>query len=310
MVEKNILPKGGSDIMLDGLQKNVDLSKYNINIIQSRCMIDYIDQDKINVLWQHIGIDQPFVQGIKDKYFQRSVDAFVYVSHWQMEKYRYIHQIPLRNAYVIKNAINKIEYKKRIKKNKLKIIFTAPADRGLSVMLDAFLMLNRDDVELDVYSSNEIYGSDYVNHIGDKFDYLFNRAKEMKNVNYIGYVSNEEMKKVFQEANIWAYPAIVEETSCLSMIEAGAAGCLMVVNGIGALTETGADFAKYSIIKPDYDELVEAYANFLNEQIDIYWNQSTQDDLKEQSDYYNKHYSWEVRKLEWELLFEKLQQNN
>lgn len=310
IVKENIMPRGGSDLVLEGLERNIDLDKYNINIIQSRCMSQYVEDDKINVLWQHINVQQPYVQGIKDKFFRRMIDAFVYVSHWQQEKYRFVHQIPLENAYVIKNAIDPIEYIPRVKSDKLKIIFNAAPDRGLNVMLDAFALLNRDDIELDVYSSNEIYGSDFVEYVGTQYDHMFEAAKNMNNVNYFGYATNKEIRSALQSSNIWAYPCIVEETSCLSMIEAASAGCRMIVTNVGALPETGSEFAVYSVIQPEYEDLVKRFAKDLNDTIDTYWSDSVQNNLKIQSDFYNSNYSWENRIVEWEKLFESLQPIN
>lgn len=301
----NIDPLGGEDIMLANLAKYVDLEKYNVNIINSKCRKELIDLDKRNILWQHVPANQQAVMGIRDKYFNRMLDAYVYVSHWQHEKFRYIHQIPLENAYVIKNAIDSIEFIEK-PKDKIKLIYTSMPYRGLTILLDAFEALNRDDVDLDVYSSTTIYGKEYVEYEGDKYDELFERAKNMKNVNYMGYAPHEDVIKALQEAHIFAYPCIFEETACLSMIEAGAAGCNLVVTNVGGLPETGSVYANLVPIQADEDLLVKNYAEALNETIDNYWSESNQELLKEQSNFYNKHYGWETRKHEWIKLLESL----
>lgn len=298
-------PKGGEDIMLSQLAKYVDLDKYNVNIINSKCRKELIDLDKRNILWQHVPADQQAVQGIRDKYFNRMVDAYVYVSHWQHEKFRYIHQIPLENAYVIKNSIEPIEFIKK-PKDKIKLIFTSMPYRGLDILLKAFEVLNRNDVELDVYSSTEIYGKEYVEHEGDKYEDMFERARNMKNVNYMGYAPHEDIIKAFQSAHIFAYPCIFEETACLSMIEAGAAGCNLVTTNIGGLPETGSIFAKLVPIQADEEILINNFAKALNETIDNYWSESNQKFIKEQSDFYNKHYDWNIRKDEWIKLLDSL----
>ena len=298
-------PLGGEDIMLDKLGKYVDLDKYNVNIINSKCRKDLIDLDKRNILWQHVPATQPVVQGIKDKYFNRMVDAYVYVSHWQHEKFRYIHQIPLENAYVIKNAIETIPFIEK-PKDKIKLIYTSMPYRGLDIILDAFEMLNRNDIELDVYSSTQIYGKEYVEHEGDKYEEMFERARNMKNVNYMGYAPHEEIIKAFQSAHIFAYPCIFEETACLSMIEAGAAGCNLVVTNIGGLPETGSVYANLVPIQAEEKLIVEHYAKALNETIDNYWSDENQALIREQSNFYNTHYNWNVRKNEWIKLLESL----
>lgn len=301
----NTNPLGGEDIMLATLAKYVDLEKYNVNIINSKCRKELIDLDKRNILWQHVPADQQAVMGIRDKYFNRMVDAYVYVSHWQHEKFRYIHQIPLDNAYVIKNAIEPIEAVEK-PKGKIKLIYTSMPYRGLSALLDAFESLNRNDIELDVYSSNTIYGKDYVEHVGDTYDALFERAKNMKGVNYKGYAPHEDIIKALQEAHIFAYPCIFEETACLSMIEAGAAGCNLVTTNVGGLPETGSMFANLVPIQAEEGLLVKNYADALNLTIDNFWSDENQALLKEQSAFYNKHYSWETRKDEWIALLDSL----
>ena len=120
-LDKIIPPKGGTDIMFDGLRKHVDIDSYNVNIINSRCTEDQINSDKINILWQHLNYNEPLTQGMMNKFFTRAIDAFVYISHWQHEKFRYVYHIPVDNAYVIKNAIEPIEYIERPKGEKIKL---------------------------------------------------------------------------------------------------------------------------------------------------------------------------------------------
>lgn len=297
--QNKIPPRGGSDLMLEGLKRHVNLD--GINIIQSVCQETLIDLDKKNILWQHLPADQLYVQGIRDKYFQRQLDATVMVSHWQHEKYRWIHQIPLENVVVIKNAIEPIEYMLR-NNDKIKIIFSAPPYRGLDVMLKSFQSLNRDDIELDVYSSTILYGTDYVNYEGDKYEYLFQAARDMKNVNYIGYVPHDEMISAFQHADIFAYPCVFEETSCLSMIEAGAAGCKLISTNIGALPETGSEFTTLVPVQAELTQLVQSFAYELNKVID---NIKTFNG-KKQSEFYNTFYGWDTRKKEWDNLINRL----
>ena len=297
-----IPPRGGADIMIEGLNKHVGIPE-NVNVINSVCNESVIDADKKNLLWQHIPADQEVVAGMRDKYFTRMIDAYVYVSHWQHEKFRYIHQVPLNNAIVIKNAIEPIEFVERPVGNKIKLIHTSVPYRGLEILLDTMEALNRDDIELDVYSSTIIYGSDYAKFEGGKYEPILNRARKMKGVNLIGYTPNEEVRKALQEAHIFAYPCIFEETACLSMIEAGAAGCKLVTTNIGGLPETGSEWATLVPIQASREELVMSYASVLNDAID---SCKTFKGDEEQSEFYNTNYSWDKRGPEWERLFNVL----
>jgi glycosyltransferase involved in cell wall biosynthesis len=301
------LPMGGTEILREGLYKHTNVADYdNINLLL--CTPDYgkIRFTKKNILWQHLSYSDQSLAPMKDPSFMKSIQASVYVSNWQIEKFRYLFQIPVENSYVIKNAIEPIEFIEKPKDGKLKLIYTSTPFRGLGILLDVFENLNRDDIELDVYSSTQVYGTGYQNYHAGIWDDLFDRAKAMKGVNYMGYAPNKDIHKALQQAHIFAYPSIFEETCCLAMVEAGAAGCDMVTTNIGALYETGSEYAKMIPIKSTERDIVESYSKALVETIDNYWDRSNQDRLKEQSDFYNKYYNWERRAKEWNRFFEEV----
>lgn len=306
--DKAVKPaKGGSELLRDGLYKHTKIAEYeNINLLLSTPNINNVRFTKKNLLWQHLNYIDESLAPLRDNSFIKTIDSFVYVSHWQYEKFRYLFQVPTHNAHVIKNAIEPIEFIQKSKEGKLKLIYASTPFRGLDVLLDAFEILNRDDVELDVYSSTLMYGSGYQAAYANLYENLFNRAKSMKNVNYHAYAENNVIRKAMQDAHILAYPSIFEETSCLVMIEAGAAGCDMVTTNLGALLETGSEYAKMIPVQSDKEVLVVKYAKALNEAIDNYWDKGNQEKLKEQSDFYNQNYSWELRAKEWNSLFEQL----
>lgn len=299
--------KGGTELLKEGLEKHTNFKEYdNINLLISTPNQDKVRYTKKNALWQHLNYIDESLAPMKDPAFMKAINATVYVSHWQLEKFRYLFQVPLHNAYVIRNAIEPIEFKPKSKDGKLKLIYTSTPFRGLSILLDVFQMLDRDDIELEVYSSTAIYSSGYQAAYGDLYKDLFDRAKSMKNVNYHGYADNKDIHKALQEAHILAYPSIFEETACLAMIEAGAAGCSLVTTDLGALPETGSMYANMMTIKSDEKDIKVAYAQHLNQAINDYWDKSNQEMLKEQSDFYNKFYSWERRAKEWNKFFEEI----
>jgi len=297
-------PRGGSDIMEQGLRKRINLDEYNANLILSRCTEDQIVDGKINVLWQHLNYNEPLTQGMTNKFFTRSIDAFVYVSHWQHEKFRYVYHIPVDNAYVIKNAIEPLQYIPRQKNEKIRLIYTSAPFRGLDILLDAFDLLKRDDIELHIYSSTIVYGSDYHTAHGSMYQPLFERAANTPGVIYHGYAPNDEVVKALQQAHIFAYPSMFEETCCLAMIEAGAAGCRLVGQNLGALAETGAEYATLVPIRIDTKKIAEKYAAALNEAIDGYWD--AQPLLVKQSEYFNSFYSWERITKQWKTMLEEI----
>lgn len=293
-------PKGGSELLFQNLQKYLGLEELSkINLVLSVCNQNFLSKDKPNILWQHLSYDQENVQGMLTDNFTQNVNQFVYVSNWQFERFQEYFNAPISNAQVIHNAIEPIDYIEK-PKNKLKLIYTSTPWRGLEVLLEAFKLLNRDDIELDVYSSTVIYGKHFM---PNAYDYLFNRCRATKGINYKGYATNKAVRKAVQSAHIFAYPSIFEETSCLSAIEAGAAGCKLVITDYGALKETCENYATYVQYQDNRKDLIHSYAEVLNQEIDNYWNNA---EFKQQSDYFNNRYSWVSRKDDWNNLIENI----
>lgn len=297
---------GGTELLRAGLSKFTTIDERDINVILCNADYSQVKFSKKNILWQHNNYSDDSVAGMSDKSFMKAIDATVYVSHWQYEKFRYLFQVPTENAFVIRNAIEPIEFKEK-PKDKLKLIYTSTPFRGLELLLDSFEALGRDDIELDVYSSSLVYGTGYQKHTAGQFDALFERAANTKGVNYHGYAENADVKKALQEAHIFAYPSVFEETACLSMIEAGAAGLSLVTTDLGALPETGSMYANMMPVQADGKVLTDNYTKLLSHSIDTYWDKAVQDNLKEQSDFFNKYYNWETRAKQWEQLFDSLE---
>ena len=303
MTDKKLPPMGGTDIMFNRLNSAFDLPSIGVNMIKSVCSEDLLQDDVKNMLWQHLSYDQEFVAGMKNKFFVSAIDAFVYVSHWQYEKFRYMHNTPLDKSFVIRNAIDEIGYKKKSTSDKIRLVYASAPFRGLNLLLDSISLLNRDDFELHIYSSALMYGTDWAELFGNEFDHLFEVAGNMKNVTVHGYQKNETVVDAMKDAHIFAYPSVFEETSCLSMIEAGAAGCRLVTTNIGALPETGCGFNWMVEPRTDHKQMLIEYTSRLSEAIDearLGYNGARQ------SEHFNSVYSWETQKQNWEKLFNKL----
>ena len=238
---------------------------------------------------------------MQDRKFVDSIDYFIYVSHWQYNRFREIYKIPEYKSFVIKNATHAFDTVEKQKDNKIKLLYTSTPWRGLAVLIKSIEILNktREDFEVDIYSSTKIYGSKFDENEKDKFEVLFDKCKNTPNVNYLGYADNDSVRAAVQRAHIYAYPSIFEETSCLAVIEAMSAGCHVVTTNYGALPETCGEFATMIEFDSSGQNLIERYAETLNSVIDNYKNNLYKDDLEMQIKYYNKNYSWETRIQEW-----------
>lgn len=298
-------PLGGTQILFKTLLSKLgDYDMSEINLILTTTDEKLLKKDKINILWIHIPPGMEGLENLCNRSYLDRISYFVFVSHWQYEKFRYFYKIPEYKSLVIRNATDPIERVKRDKK--IKLIYTSRPGSGLNILLDAFERISREDVELDIYSSNIIYGEEYAKHADDFYAPLLKRAKTTLNVNYCGYAPNVDIKIALQKAHIFAYPSTQEETSCLAAIEAAMAGLDIVTTNFGALYETLGPWAKFVCYDSNLKNLTLKYAHALNLAIDNYWLESTQTRLHEQSIHFHKFWSWEQRTPEWKNFLSQL----
>ena len=294
---------GGSENQLRMLLKKLpDESFKNINLILNNAQHELIDKDKINVLWMHHFINQEESKNLGSKDFVDKLDWIVFNSNWNFEKYVYQYKVPENKSVVIKNAIEEIDFVEK-PKNKISLIYHTTPWRGLANLLNIFKKLNLEDVELNVCSSVTIYGEKFNNVLGKEYEKLFEECKNTKNVNYLGYIENNKVLELLKKMHIFAYPSIWHETSCVSAIEAMAAGCEVVTTNLAALYETCAPFGTFVNFDRNIQNLEKRYAKILINSIKNYWSEKNQYKLKLQNETINSTYSWKVRSLEWENFF-------
>lgn len=167
----------------------------------------------------------------------KTFDHFVFVSNWQRETYIQAFGIPYMKTSVIPNAIEK-EYVQRLKdKSTINFIYHTTPHRGLELLYPIFSKLaeKHDDIHLDVFSSFEIYG---WKERDKQYTELFELLKSHPKITYHGTKSNEEVLCALDNTDIFLYPCIWKETSCIAMLEAIKSGCMVVHPNLGALCET------------------------------------------------------------------------
>jgi UDP-glucose:(glucosyl)LPS alpha-1,2-glucosyltransferase len=295
-------PLGGTELQYALLHKYVD--KKLLNNFQITTSVPEkipLAKDKINILWEQNSYDQPNIQPwMKDPSNHSKYDWYVFNSHWCAEKYRMFFKLPADKCTVIKNAIEHFPERKVYKKgDPIKLIFHPTPWRGLNVMLGAMQLIKNKNVTLDVYSSTEVYGTSFKKANDKIYQPLYKQAKKLPNVNYIGYKSNQQIVKNITQYQIFAYPNIWEETSCISAIEAMAAGLHMVTTNYGALYETCSEWPVYVQYSDNYKRLAEAFAYAIDSLTSFLHEDGCQNHLQSQANFYKKFYDWQGRKEDW-----------
>jgi len=298
---------GGSENQFRLLLKYVPEDMFKgINLILNNTDPKLIDPERKNILWLHHFVNMSEVQNIKSKDYFNKIDYFVFNSHWNYEKYRYKFNIPESQSVVLPNAIEEINNKKK-PTDKINLIYHTTPWRGLEVLLNVFERLNLKNVNLNVCSSTIIYGKFFFEISDKKYEKIYQRCKAMKNVNYLGYQKHEELIKLLQKTHIFSYPSCWIETSCISAIEAMAAGCQVVTSNLGALYETCSPFARLVHFNQNLNIFEKSYEQELSNSIKHYWSTENQKKLINQSQAINENYNWKNRSQEWIEFLKKFQ---
>lgn len=306
--------KGGTEIIKYGLQDRLPqelLSKFQI--VTDR--FEELDEIKIRLYWCHLDTEQseqslaylgykdikPLANGGWNKFHK-----IVFVSYTQMENWIREYNIPRSHCTVMKHALEPIEYQEK-PKNKIILVHHSNPQRGLSLLVDVFERLSEEynNIELKVHSSWKIYGRNDWQEEYEKSD-LYQKLEKNPKIHNIGYLPNEELKKSLASSHIFAYPNIMVETFCLSLLEAMSAGLLCIHPNYGCLPETASNWT----MMYDYHEKIpnheEKFYEVLKNAIEIVNQKETQEHLKKQKEYIDYLFNWDKRTQDWINLLESL----
>ena len=231
---------GGTELLAERLVKGSKKELFkNTNIIFSRPdLYEQYFASGINIFnFQDLPNDRMYKNFFESELVNK-FSHFVFNSDYQKEEFCNKFDFNGRNISVIKNSINPIEMKQKKYDGKVNLIYHTTPHRGLELLAHCFpkILAKNDKVHLKVFSSLKIYGWDEKDKV---FEPLYKKLKDMKNVDYISNVSNEEIRKELVNSHIFAYPNIWPESSCLAAIEAMSAKNLLVLPNLAALKETG-----------------------------------------------------------------------
>lgn len=290
---------GGTEMMKYGLYERLaDDIKDEVQIICSR--VREVDEHRPSILWLHDLFNDPEAVHLKDEESRKRFARLIFVSNWQFNTYRMSMGIPYSESLILRNAIEPIEYKPK-PKDTVKLIYHTTPHRGLELLVPTVdhLLKFHENIHLDVFSSFEAYGWPQRD---EPYKELFEQIKSHPNMTYHGYQPNDVVRKALQEAHIFAYPSIWQETSCIAVIEAMSAGCAVVCPNYAALPETTANLAYLYHWHENPQDHVNIFANALSSVIDAVNNNdiNVERRISFQKSYIDSFYNWDTRVREWD----------
>jgi glycosyltransferase involved in cell wall biosynthesis len=254
---------------------------------------------------------------LEHAHIQSAYDALVCVSDWHAHAVRLRYGLNGKPIYVQRNGIgprfealaDHAEEFSVTKSGTRTLVYSSTPFRGLEILLDAFPQIRaaHGDVELAVYSSLQVYNAAGA----DPYQPLYDRARALPGVHYFGSVGQAQLAVALANAHILSYPNTFPETSCISVMEAMAAGLDVVTSHLAALPETGLGLAKLVPFPPGPPDREKFISNFaaatikcLDEQKSSVqsWTSARIDSARRVAAAAN----WDRRAQEWEALTGKL----
>jgi glycosyltransferase involved in cell wall biosynthesis len=178
------------------------------------------------------------------------------LSQWHRDMYK---NVPDNKIYLSRNGVDAELIRQLVKDNAKKrdpkrIVYSSSPDRGLVQALNSFTIAQQQDPELTLeicygftpfwYSaaSRNQYG--YVvtqkkqRHLFEFSEEVFAAIDATPNCIWHGRLPCHAVSEIMSQSGLWLYPTPFTEISCMSAMEAQAAGLAVVASKVAALEET------------------------------------------------------------------------
>ncbi len=201
---------------------------------------------KLKLFWTGDSYDQPQTFGIGDLRVQSLFDKFLFVSIWHANTLGGSAKLDREKIGLLRNGIHSPYFEQQETRHPKRLIYSSTPYRGLRYLPAIYKeILNlHPDAELVICSGYKVYegAGEYPAHVLEEYDEIIKELSALPNCKILGSIKQKELAKEFKQASVLAYPNIFEETSCISIMEGKAGGCIPVTSKLGALPETvGAD---------------------------------------------------------------------
>lgn len=148
-----------------------------------------------------------------------------------------------KKIWVTRNGIDTSLFNGPAPKKENRFTYSSSPDRGLDVLLDLWPSVRRvlPDAELHIYYGFENWKKMARTQVQNlKLAFVVSRIQDLAGdgVHYHGRVGQKEIAESHRRSLMWLYPTDFRETSCITAMEAQAAGAVPICTGLAALNET------------------------------------------------------------------------
>lgn len=166
--------------------------------------------------------------------------------------------------------------------------------RGLELLYPIFKIIKQkySNATLNIYSGMNIYQLEETNQQND----IYNKLKALHGVSYSNGIGQIKLASNLYNIEYLTYPNTFPETSCITVLQAMACGCLIVTSNLGALNETMNNMNKYvdiDISKFDVNKYVLDFVSELEAFIKL--SEIDKESMRQANrEYIKKFYTWSV----------------
>jgi glycosyltransferase involved in cell wall biosynthesis len=276
---------------------------------------DKVGNDMVVIAWEHNFWQQnpPSSNAALAKLTHRN-DTILCVSDFHRNNYITEGHIDPRRVTVLRNAMSPafegifstsssiLDYKAWPSI----FAFTSLPHKGLQLAVEWFSALRskHPGITLNVFSSIEMYPANNSIRRAQNWSEITDKCAASPGINYIGSVSQPELSRSLRSTAIVFYPNISPETFSISVLEAMAAGCMVVTPDLGALSETLAGFGHIVPLRADGRFYREDFLSAATVELQRFAaaDQGLAEHLRRQVAQVNRNATWTARAAEFELI--------
>jgi len=231
-------------------------------------------------------------------------DRILALSNWHKSFLRRCYPlIDPEKILVTRNGIDLTRYDGRETRNARRAFYSSSPDRGLDVLLDVWPVVRKSipDAELHVFYGFENWERSADDNERKKIAHLKAKLARTAGVRVRGRVNGEELAREQLRCGVWTFSTAFTETSCLTGMEAQAAGCRIVTSPLAALNETVGDRGQLvpGFGTPGY---IETFAAAVVMAMTETLGARAVDDRAALQEYARKHFGLEELASEWETM--------
>lgn len=258
---------------------------------------------KLKLLWVH---DVYAIAATNELLLK--ADRILALTEWHKQNLIQVHNIHPDHIIVTRNGIDLNLFTKNVIRNKFKCINSSSPDRSWPILLSVWPEIKKQvpQAELHLYYGfkNWEFSARHDKLQSDLIVRIKNQIKELEplGVVYHDRVSKEVLAEEFLSAGCWIHPTWFTETSCITAMEAQAAGLGIVTSSIAALNETVSN--RGILIDGDWTS-IEYQNKFIQSVVYLINNYNDLDRLKLQQ-YANQNFGLDSLSQNWNNMFYQL----